>query len=530
MSSERKLLVVDDELVICQACRRIFSQQGFRVEESTDAREGLKRATENDYAVILLDIKMPHLDGIQFLEQLREKKPDMPVLIMTGYPSVPNAAAAVRLGASDYITKPFTPELITQSVQRILARTGISERAEGASAASEAESPMSGTSEVLFLDESWLQLEPDGSATVGAVLAPLEKGACESVRLPRIGEVVYQGLPLASLALAAKPPVTVPSPISGVVVAVNERLTKDPGVLWSDPCREGWIACVCTTRAEEELDQCRPRRVILLSADPVSAQAQCRRLTSLGCQVHVAGSWDELSPALEDPKFRGLMFDAASFGPQGPEMVGRLGAAAPSMRIVVVASTASQPEAAYREHKIFYYAVEPFADREIVDVLDGLFRQPEPPLPRAPQGKAPPEYVHGIRITNRNGHKVHLLAGPRLLQRGCGLGWLIAHKLAARKFPMQTTPGDAGVTTGDLFKAAGACDRLMVLEAKDTGRLPGSLVRDMKPELLSESGGNGGNITTIAVQPGPEGTGFGGLDARTTAALAEHIVEEMASY
>ena len=122
MSDNPKLLVVDDEEVICQACRRIFSRQGFQVEVNTDACEGLNCALGGEYAAILLDIKMPKIDGIQFLERLRETKPDQPVLIMTGYPSIPNAAAAIRLGASDYVTKPFTPEEITRSGPADLGR------------------------------------------------------------------------------------------------------------------------------------------------------------------------------------------------------------------------------------------------------------------------------------------------------------------------------------------------------------------------------------------------------------------------
>lgn len=108
MADTRSMLVVDDEEVVCQACRRIFARQGFQVEANTDARQGLTLATEKDYDIILLDIKMPNMDGIQFLEQLRHKKSDVPVLIITGYPSIPNAAAAMRLGACDYVTKPFT--------------------------------------------------------------------------------------------------------------------------------------------------------------------------------------------------------------------------------------------------------------------------------------------------------------------------------------------------------------------------------------------------------------------------------------
>jgi len=121
MADDRKLLVVDDEEVVCQACRRIFSRQGFQVEVNTDARQGLALATDKDYTIILLDIKMPNMNGIEFLERLREKKSDVPVLIITGYPSIPNAAAAMRLGACDYVTKPFTAEEITGAVQRVLS-------------------------------------------------------------------------------------------------------------------------------------------------------------------------------------------------------------------------------------------------------------------------------------------------------------------------------------------------------------------------------------------------------------------------
>ncbi|OHB66021.1 MAG: hypothetical protein A2V70_13305 [Planctomycetes bacterium RBG_13_63_9] len=114
------LLVVDDEGDVCRACRRILRQAGFRVHVSRDARIGLGRAIAEDYSAVLLDVQMPEMDGFQFLELLHNEKQDLPVVIMTGYPSIPTAVSAVRLGASGYITKPFTPEQITQSVRRML--------------------------------------------------------------------------------------------------------------------------------------------------------------------------------------------------------------------------------------------------------------------------------------------------------------------------------------------------------------------------------------------------------------------------
>jgi len=382
MSDKPRMLVVDDEAAICQACRRVFARQGFEVEQSTDAREGLGLAMERDYAGILLDIKMPEMDGVQFLEELRKKKPDVPVMIMTGYPSIPNAAAAVRLGASEYITKPFTPEDITQAVQRMLRREAKKKELTGSAPetvepAASGEPAVAAEVEFFFLDEAWLRCEEDGSACVGAVLPSRAGNVVETVQLPRIGEVVYQGLALAGVTMAGKSPVVVPSPLSGVVIGVNELLGAEPSTLLRDPCGTGWIACICTTRLDEEVSKCKPRGVLLAGADESSAEDQRRRLTSLGCLVEVLKDREELDLAVQAPRYTVLVIDADSFAEDGPEIVRRVNAAAPSMKVVVVASSGSPWEAAYRQRRIFYYAVEPFADNEILEIFDAALKTAE---------------------------------------------------------------------------------------------------------------------------------------------------------
>jgi len=529
MSDNAKMLVVDDEAVVCQACGRIFSRQGFQVEVNTDARDGLAWATQKDYRIILLDIKMPNLDGIQFLEKLRQEKPEVPVLIITGYPSIPNAAAAMRLGACDYVTKPFTSEEITRAVQRVLAMRqesgGDGQTAGGGEAGPGAEAAAA----ILFWDESWFRLEADGSACVGAVVPGLRGAQPLGVRLPRIGEVVYQGLPLGGVTMAGKPELTVSAPVSGVVVAVNEQLPQHPQWLASDPCGEGWVACVCTTRYEDEVAHCKRRRVLLVNADASSAQAQAEKLAALGCQVQQVADGDGLTAALSDIEGRVAFLDAASLGDEGPALAGLINSRAPSMRIVVVASPGGAQESAYRKQKIFYYAVEPFADNEIADILAAAYRAPEAPPSKAERQKVPSEPISSFSITNRNGHKVQLLAAPGLLWRNEGLGSQIGQLLLERMFPVVTTPGEANLTPANILKTAATCHRLMVLLARDSGRLPGSLARDTKPEFGVDPSEAASRVTTLAVQPDAVG-GFAGLDARTIAALADHIVREMASY
>src|SRR5208337_5291082 len=99
----------------------------------------------------------------------------------------------------------------------------------------------------------------------------------------------------------------------------------------------------------------------------------------------------------------------------------------------------------------------------------------------------------------------------------------------AQMFPVVVTPGETQLTPANILKAGEACDRVMVLLARDSGLLPGGLARDTKPDFDVEPGETAGKVAMLSVQPDKLG-GFACLDARTIAALADHIVWDMASY
>ena len=505
MADQRKLLVVDDEEVVCQACRRIFSRQGFQVETNTDARQGLVKATENDYAIILLDIKMPNMDGIQFLERLREKKPDVPVLIITGYPSIPNAAAAMRLGACDYVTKPFTSEEVTWAMQRVLNMQQVIS-GEGETVAQEREAVVTAMAniETLFWDESWVQLAVDGSALVGAVLPGLRGASITGVRMPRIGEVVYQGLPLAGVSVAGKPMLTIPSPISGVVAGVNPIVAQRPADLGKRSLRG-------------RLDRVRLRHAArgngeLQAAAPGPGQFGSLLGRRAGAEAH--------GPGLPGRKGREPGRPVRRLGGRrrtrdfpGCHLAGRGGAgpgrarqpAGPPRTHRGRRLARRRREAAYRKHKIFYYAVEPFSDNEIADILMGVFQTREVQPAKTEHPKGPSEPISRISITNRNLHKIQLLAAPGLLWGNEGLGQQIGQKLLAQMFPVVVTPGETQLTPANILKAGEACDRVMVLLARDSGLLPGGLARDTKPDFDVEPGENGGQGGDALGAAGPAG-------------------------
>lgn len=121
MSSQPRVLVVDDEEVICQSCRRILTARGFAVETCAGPRAGLHLAQQNAFDVIVLDVRMPVIDGVRFLEHLRQTHARTPVVVMSARAGEAAADVAVRLGGAEYLAKPFTPDEITQAIRRSMA-------------------------------------------------------------------------------------------------------------------------------------------------------------------------------------------------------------------------------------------------------------------------------------------------------------------------------------------------------------------------------------------------------------------------
>jgi len=121
-TEDRRMLVIDDDSVVLESCRRIFSDEGFEVVTVEKAREGLDRAAKDDFDVILCDWKMPELDGIDVVEMIDKRSPDSTVVMISGYPAVERATEVMKRGAMDYVAKPFTPEEITAAVKKALKR------------------------------------------------------------------------------------------------------------------------------------------------------------------------------------------------------------------------------------------------------------------------------------------------------------------------------------------------------------------------------------------------------------------------
>jgi len=105
-----KVLVIDDEKVICDACHLILTENGHEVERCLTGRQGLEVLRKESYDVVLLDMKLPDIDGMEILKAFQTEKFNTCIIVMTGYSTISNAVEAMKLGAADYLTKPFTDE------------------------------------------------------------------------------------------------------------------------------------------------------------------------------------------------------------------------------------------------------------------------------------------------------------------------------------------------------------------------------------------------------------------------------------
>jgi DNA-binding NtrC family response regulator len=122
-----QILVIDDEPVIGDGCRLILEEQGYAVTTCLTGKAGLAEINQNPCDVLLLDMKLPDMDGMDILRFVREKVPLMHVIVMTGYSTVSNAVQAMKLGAFDYLTKPFSDDDISFAVQKAVENKRLKE-------------------------------------------------------------------------------------------------------------------------------------------------------------------------------------------------------------------------------------------------------------------------------------------------------------------------------------------------------------------------------------------------------------------
>ena len=119
------ILIIDDEKAIRKTLTEILSFEGYKIDEAADGEEGLKKFKEKSYDVVLCDIKMPKLDGIEFLQKAADTSPDIPIIMISGHGNIETAVEAVKKGAYDFISKPPDLNRLLITIRNAMERSSL---------------------------------------------------------------------------------------------------------------------------------------------------------------------------------------------------------------------------------------------------------------------------------------------------------------------------------------------------------------------------------------------------------------------
>jgi len=127
----KPILIVDDEKNIRMTLSQSLESLGVETDTSENGEEALVKLKEKDFGLMLLDIRMPGMDGMDVLRRVREVRPDIRIIMITAYGTIESAVEAMKLGAVDFLQKPFGPEEIRELVSRVMNREKLDEQKGG---------------------------------------------------------------------------------------------------------------------------------------------------------------------------------------------------------------------------------------------------------------------------------------------------------------------------------------------------------------------------------------------------------------
>ncbi len=249
-----RILCVDDEEVILDSFRKILVLDGYSVDTVTAGQEALGLIQSHHYDFVFTDLKMPAMDGLEVVKAVKHMRPDIDVVIITGFATVETAVECMKHGAMDYVQKPFTEDellafvrkaLIKRQdrIQKLLKPTVYITHLPEAERVRKGEFSIPGGA-MISAGHCWANMAQDGSVKVGVDdFAKKLIGPVDAVEFPNVGMTVKAGQPLFALRQKNRR-VQFNSPVSGRVVASNSMLSDDCEALEMTPYQRNWICVI----------------------------------------------------------------------------------------------------------------------------------------------------------------------------------------------------------------------------------------------------------------------------------------------
>ncbi len=239
---KKKILVVDDDPVVGLSCKRILGAEGYTVNTVTSGAEAIKRLGSEEVDLLVSDIRLPDLHGIQVLGEARAIQPATDVVMITGYPTLEDAKEAIRLGAFEFLEKPFTPEFMKNIAAKVFDKRGwilrkafIDQFRQYVTVASELDDRA-----IYYKDGAWARPVKGGWEIGFDVRQWYLGGHLLYIDLVDQPEVT-SGETFARVLLGEGRIIELKSPMSGIVQGRNERVNETlPGFV-QECLQENWL-------------------------------------------------------------------------------------------------------------------------------------------------------------------------------------------------------------------------------------------------------------------------------------------------
>jgi len=256
MIYKANILVVDDDTTVCKSIANVLENEGYTVDMAFSGEEALETVIKNKYAVVLLDLMLPGISGIEVLQQIKKQNPNITTIMITGYPSIKTAVESIKLSAFDYLPKPFTPDELCGLVARALERRlAYEEIAQKIGLIEENLVEISIPKDIYCIpDHSWAKPEPDGNVRIG-MHHDFSRSikSITSIEFPEKNETRYQGEVCLRIVVDQNQVLRLWTPVSGKIIQVNEEIARDFSLLIHDPYDRGWLAVMEPSQFEEDI-------------------------------------------------------------------------------------------------------------------------------------------------------------------------------------------------------------------------------------------------------------------------------------
>jgi CheY-like chemotaxis protein/glycine cleavage system H lipoate-binding protein len=308
-----RILAVDDEEIILASFRKVLVLAGYSIDTVEKGTEALGLIRKHDYDFVFTDLKMPGMDGVELTKAVKHLRPDIDVIVITGYASIETAVETVSVGAMDYVEKPFTEDELLKFLKKALIKRqdnlekqmrhqirlikpGIRE--------SESKFDLNVPAGIFVSPQhAWAKLLSNGAVRVGVddLLRKIFE-RIDQVDLPNKGSDVKKGETLFSLKYADFS-MDIPSPISGKVISVNSEQSEHPEWLAIKPFELSWMCGIEPSNIAAELPDLR------IGRDSVDwYQAEIDRFHGLANQFVQDTAQDEANETGESEQYRTAEF------------------------------------------------------------------------------------------------------------------------------------------------------------------------------------------------------------------------------